>query len=299
MGIQQCTSLRHAPELTDYNSSSLSGLPVIVEEDDPYAEAVRVISDAIKRQAKRNARNGHEMLESKAKAFESHEKAHAGHFSGKLAELDSKLQETEEKVEATEKQIDEERLRHAKAKEHIAEKVQEELSALQEEEEKAIEQQHRAESTIQAAEAELHKEEAEVESARQHHKEAIREANKEEKEIQKLVEKEKQKELEDEEAADAREESAEGNRKAKIGVSSSKHHLGPAFCSELVEEMYKGIRYWLQQHANVSCLATCESILEVAREISGQRGAAADTFFSNTTCSALVVTPLKFLPANS
>ncbi|KAL8270035.1 hypothetical protein Esti_006027 [Eimeria stiedai] len=199
---------------------ALSAPPLLVEDDDPYTNSVRVLTDAIKRQAKRNVQAGHALVNAKAEEFEKHEKSHANNISAKLERLEYKLGEAIEKAETAEEQIDAERMRHAEAKQQIEHEAESKMLSLREQEDKMLAQQHRAEARIAEAEEQLAKEEAELRQARRHHRDILNLEQQSEQQAEALIEKERQEELADEEAAEAREESAEGRLATEFYRSS-------------------------------------------------------------------------------
>lgn len=178
----------------------------------PLRQSVRVLSDAIKRQALRNARTGHDLVKERVEALETHETFHADHFSDKLEFLGEKLRKAEEKAQLAEEAIDKERLRHAQAKQKIEQEAKERISALQEQEDATIERQHRSEEKIKKAESKLEQEEAELKHARKHHLQVLELAQQKEQETERIIQQEKEREMEDEEAAEARKEAAEGKQ---------------------------------------------------------------------------------------
>ncbi|CDJ33677.1 uncharacterized protein EMH_0017050 [Eimeria mitis] len=177
-----------------------------------FRESVRVLSDAIKRQVKRNAQLGHDVLQEKTEAYAANEQLHAENLSQQLEGFSTQLQQTEAAAEAAEKKIDEERLRHAAAKKQIAETAEKEMNKLQEEEAEAVQQQHHAEANIRRGEAKLKKEEAELNNARKQHQRAKKEEEKHKHKIKEMIEKEREREREEEEAQEAREESIQDAR---------------------------------------------------------------------------------------
>ncbi|KAL8429661.1 hypothetical protein ACSSS7_006436 [Eimeria intestinalis] len=207
--MKECACFRHSDEKAACHEA-LSPPPLLVEEDEPYANSVRVLTDAIKRQAQRNVRAGHALVKAKAQEFEEHEKAHANNISAKLESLESKLEEATEKAESAEEKIDAERMRHAKSKQQIEHDAESKILSLREKEDETLVQQHRAEARIAEAEEQLAKEEEEVKRARRHHRDISKHEQQREQQAEALIEKERQEELADEEAAEAREESAEG-----------------------------------------------------------------------------------------